>query len=277
MSTNDKLIFIMIDGLRFDTAVDNMGYLHHLVEKGQASRFKVISEVPSMSRPLYEVLLTGTPPYQNGITSNQIVCSSKEESIFHLTSKNGLKNATASYHWVSELYHSAPFNPMTDRIKLDGNGAIQNGMFYWEDHYPDTHLFADANYMKTTKDPDFLYIHSMNVDDDGHKYTADSAGYRNRVIAVDVMLASILPDWIEEGYQIIISADHGMNKDGQHGGTTKEDREVPLFVISSKLEAGIYEQEVPQLQIAPLLCKLLNIQPSPAMQELTIPGLTEGL
>ncbi|MFP3472214.1 hypothetical protein R0J90_19370, partial [Micrococcus sp. SIMBA_144] len=72
-------------------------------------------------------------------------------------------------------------------------------------------------------------------------------------------------------------AEEGIKKDGQDGGTRKEDREVPLFVISSKLEVGIYEQEVPQLQIAPLLCKLLNIQPSPAMQELTIPGLTEGL
>ncbi len=273
MSTNDKLIFIMIDGLRFDTAVNNMGYLHHLVEKGQASRFKVNSEVPSVSRPLYEVLLTGTPPYLNGITSNQIVRKSKEESIFHLTTNQGLKNATASYHWVSELYHSAPFNPMTDRIKLDGKGPIQNGMFYWEDHYPDTHLFADAQYMKSTIDPDFLYIHSMNVDDDGHKYTADSAGYRNRVIAVDVLLASILPEWIEEGYQIIISADHGMNSDGQHGGTTEADREVPLFVISSKMETGIFDFEVPQLQIAPLVCKLLNIHTSAAMQELKIPGV----
>ncbi|MCA1054392.1 alkaline phosphatase family protein [Rossellomorea aquimaris] len=273
MSTNDKLIFIMIDGLRFDTAVDNMGYLHHLVEKGQASRFKVISEVPSMSRPLYEVLLTGTPPYLNGITSNGIVRRSKEESIFHLTTKAGLKNATASYNWVSELYHSAPFNPMKDRLLMDSDGAIQNGIFYWEDHYPDSHLFADAEYLRTAKDPDFLYVHSMNVDDDGHKYTGDSAGYRNRVIAVDVLLASILPEWIAEGYQIVITADHGMNKDGQHGGTTADDREVPLFVISSKLEAGVYENELAQLQIAPLVCKLLNIQPTEAMQELSVPGM----
>ncbi|WP_433744066.1 alkaline phosphatase family protein [Falsibacillus pallidus] len=273
MSTNQKLIFIMIDGLRYDTAVDNMGYLHHLVEKGRASRYKVLSEVPAMSRPLYEVLLTGTPPYKNGITSNHIVRLSKEESIFHLTKKNGLKNATASYHWVSELYNSAPFNPMKDRIQLNQDKPIQNGIFYWEDHYPDNHLFADANYLRVNHNPDFLYIHSMNVDDDGHRFTADSAGYRNRVIAVDTMLATILPDWLDEEYQIVITADHGMNSDGQHGGTTPADREVPLFIMSSKLEPGIYEEEIPQLQIAPMVCRLLNIDPSDAMQTLKFPGL----
>ncbi|MDP4164084.1 MAG: alkaline phosphatase family protein, partial [Bacillota bacterium] len=180
---SNKLAFIMLDGLRYDTAVSQMGYMHHLVEKGIAARYKVKSELPSLSRPLYEVLLTGTPAYKNGITTNQTVRLSHQESLFHLTKKNGLKNATASYYWVSELYNSAPFNPMTDRIQLETDKPIERGIFYWEDHYPDTHLFSDANFLLDTYEPDFLYVHSMNIDDDGHKYTADSKGYRNRAIA----------------------------------------------------------------------------------------------
>ncbi|MGG1397239.1 alkaline phosphatase family protein [Bacillus salipaludis] len=270
---SNKLIFIMLDGLRYDTASSQMGYMHHLIEKGNASRFKVKSELPSLSRPLYEVLLTGTPVVKNGITTNQTVRLSHEESLFHLTKKNGLKNATASYYWVSELYNSAPFNPGTDRIQLDGQKPIERGIFYWEDHYPDSHLFADANYLLQSYGPDFLYVHSMNIDDDGHKYTADSPQYRNRAIAVDMILASVLPKWLEAGYQIIVTADHGMNDDGQHGGTTAADRDVPLFIVSQRVKAGIYEEEIPQLQIAPLACELLSIQPSAAMQKLSIPIL----
>lgn len=270
---SNKLIFIMLDGLRYDTAVSQMGYMHHLIEKGKAARYKVKSELPSLSRPLYEVLLTGTPVYKNGITTNQTVRLSKEESLFHLTKKNGLTNATASYYWVSELYNSAPFNPMTDRIQLDPNNPIERGIFYWEDHYPDTHLFADANYLLNTFEPDFLYVHSMNIDDDGHKFTADSKEYRNRAIAVDILLASVLPKWMDAGYQIMVTADHGMNDDGQHGGTTSADRDVPLFLISDQVKAGIYEEEIPQLQIAPLACELLNIQPAASMQQLSIPLL----
>ncbi|CAM2916217.1 alkaline phosphatase family protein [Paenibacillus sediminis] len=273
---SNKLIFIMIDGLRYDTAVSQMGYMHHLIEQGKAARYKVKSELPSLSRPLYEVLLTGTPAYQNGITSNQTVRLSKEESLFHLTKKNGLSNATASYYWVSELYNSAPFNVLTDRIQLDDSKPIERGIFYWEDHYPDSHLFADANYLLQKYTPDFLYVHSMNVDDDGHKFTADSAGYRNRAIAIDIVLANIIPHWLEAGYQIIVTADHGMNNDGQHGGTTSADRDVPLFIISDRVTAGVYEEIIPQLQIAPLACELLNIKPSAAMQSLVIPGLTKA-
>lgn len=273
---SNKLAFIMIDGLRYDTAVMQMGYLHHLVEKGKAARYKVKSELPSMSRPLYEVLLTGTPAYENGITTNHVVRLSNQESLFHLTKKHGLTNATASYYWVSELYNKAPFHPETDRIQLDDSRPIEKGIFYWEDHYPDTHLFADANYLLRTYHPDFLYVHSMNVDDDGHKFTADSDKYRNRVIAVDVILANILPAWIEAGYQVIITADHGMNDDGNHGGTTTADRDVPLFIISDKVTTGIYEEEIPQLQIAPLVCNLLGIQSSHRMQNLAIPGVKKA-
>ena len=270
---SNKLIFIMIDGLRYDTAVSQMGYMQHLVEYGKAARFKVKSELPSLSRPLYEVLLTGTPVIQNGITTNQTVRLSHEESLFHLTKRSGLTNATASYYWVSELYNSAPFNPITDRIQFETDKPIQNGMFYWEDHYPDSHLFADANALLDRYQPDFLYVHSMNVDDDGHKYTADSKEYRNRGIAIDIVLASILPKWLDAGYQIIVTADHGMNDDGQHGGTTSADRDVPLYIISDKVASGIFEEEIPQLQIAPLACELLAIDQSPAMQVLNVPNL----
>lgn len=60
---NNKVVLIVIDALRFDTACTHMGFLHHLVERQVAARYKVCSEVPSLSRPLYETILTGTPPY----------------------------------------------------------------------------------------------------------------------------------------------------------------------------------------------------------------------
>lgn len=271
--SNNKLAFIMIDGLRYDTAVAQMGFLHHLIEQHMAARYRVQSELPSMSRPLYEVLLTGTACIQNGITTNETVRLSKEESLFHLTKKHGLRNAAAAYYWVSELYNSTPFSRWSDRIQMDETQAIQRGIFYFEDHYPDSHLFADAHFLMQTYEPDFLYVHSMNVDDDGHRFTADSKEYRNRVIAVDTILASLLPIWLEKEYQVIVTADHGMNGDGMHGGNTPADREVPLFVISDKVNPGLYEEVIPQLQIAPLACALLGIEPSPAMQSLGIPGL----
>ena len=45
---------------------------------------------------------------------------------------------------------------MKDRIQFDK--AIENGIFYWEDHYPDSHLFADANYLLTINRISFTFI-----------------------------------------------------------------------------------------------------------------------
>ena len=174
---------------------------------------------------------------------------------------------------MSELYQRAPFNRFEDRIQLDSDCPIDHGIFYFEDHYPDNHLYADAQFLFNTKQPDFLYIHPMNVDDDGHKYTGNSVQYRNRVLAADSLLSLHIPKWIEKGYDVIVTADHGMTDDGNHGGNTVEDRHVPLFIISDRIVPGKYDELISQLQLAPLVCHLLNIEPSNKMQPLTIPGL----
>ncbi len=265
---SNKLIVVMVDGLRDDLARDNLGYIEHLVDSGLAARTAVRSELPSLSRPLYEVLLTGTPSSKNGITANSSVRLSKQESLFHLTKQNGLVNATASYYWVSELYHRAPFDFMQDREQRDMENPIQYGKFYWEDDYPDSHLLMDGEILRQQVNPDFLYIHSMNVDDIGHKFGSDSKEYRSRILRVDNYLSELIPVWRENGYQIVITADHGMSEWGLHGGTTDGERMVPLYIISEKMKKCRFDNVMPQLLFAPLMCHLMDIPQSAKMQEL---------
>lgn len=262
---NQKVILVVIDGLQYETARTQMGFLNHLVEKEKAAHLKVISELPSMSRPLYEVLLTGTPSSVNGITSNQAVRLSTQKSLFHLTKEQGLRNGAAAYYWVSELYNRAPFHFVEDRLQADATKAIQYGSFYFEDAYPDSHLIIDAEIIRKQYDPHFLYIHPMGLDHAGHLYGSDSKQYRGKAIEMDVILANLLPDWMATGYQIIITSDHGMNQDGQHGGTGDEERHVPFYAIGSAFQSGPHDCEMPQLAVAPLICKLLGLKPSEAM------------
>ncbi|WP_107838928.1 alkaline phosphatase family protein [Metasolibacillus meyeri] len=270
---NKKVVLIVVDALRFDTACTHMGFMQHLVEQKMAARYKVCSEVPALSRPLYETILTGTPPIVHGVVSNMVVRLSTQTSLFHVAQKNGLSTAAAAYYWVSELYNRAPFSHMEDRIQLDKELPINNGLFYFEDHYPDSHLFAEAAWLVDNKQPDFLYVHPMNVDDDGHKFTADSAGYRNRVLATDNLLSLFIPKCLAHGYEVIVTADHGMTSDGNHGGTTEEDRHVPMFVISGTVKPGIRDGIVSQLQVAPLCCELLGIEPAESMAPLLLDGV----
>ncbi|WP_067725808.1 alkaline phosphatase family protein [Oceanobacillus damuensis] len=272
-----KLIMITLDGCRYDMAIQHLGFLNHFVEKKLASRFKVISETPSNSRPLYEVLLTGVPTHVNGIYTNYSVQRSKEQSIFSLTKDAGKTTAAAAYHWVSELYNRAPFSMFEDRIQHDEEQAIQHGIFYADDTYPDSHLFADAHSLITSANPDFMYVHSMNIDDVGHKHTGNSIEYRSAVNRVDTILGIYVPRWLEMGYQVIVTSDHGMDDFGNHGGTLPAHREVPLFIISDQLEPRIGTKPLEQLQLAPLVCHLLGIEKGHKMQEVDWQTLKEGM
>ena len=262
---SNKVIVVVVDGMRYDMACENLGYIEHLVEKKKAARYKVQSELPSLSRPLYEVLLTGTPSSINGITANEVVRKSKQTSIFHLTQANGLRNAAAAYYWVSELYNRAPFNYIEDREQQNTEAPIQYGRFYFDDAYPDSHLLIDGEQLRRKHDPDFLYIHPMGIDDTGHKYGSDSREYRGKIGRMDNQLSQLVPEWIEKGYHVIITSDHGMNEYGLHGGTTDGERHVPLYLVSPRVAPDIYEEAVPQLAVAPLICQLLQINPSKEM------------
>ncbi|MGD8190719.1 alkaline phosphatase family protein [Brevibacillus ginsengisoli] len=271
----NKVIMVVIDGLQYQVASSQMGYLNHLVELNKAASYKVKSELPSMSRPLYEVLLTGTPSSVNGITNNDTCRLSHQKSLFHLTKENGMRNAATAFYWVSELYNRAPFDKIEDRQQSDESKAIQHGTFYYDDFYPDSHLLLDAEVLRRKHDPHFLYIHTMGVDNFGHIYGSDSKQYRKAAIHMDSFLAELIPAWTKEGYHIVITADHGMNTDGAHGGTGSDERDVPLFIIGDGVKPGYHEQVVPQLAMAPMICQLLGISPSEAMIDYDFSGMFE--
>lgn len=258
---SEKVILIVLDGLSYSVAHHCMGYLNGLIKADSATLYKMECELPSMSRPLYECILTGIPPVKSGIVNNEVVRLSHFDSVFSLARKAGKITAAAAYYWVSELYNRAPFVATRDRFTHDEQLAIQYGCFYQADSYPDDHLFIDAEYLRTQYSPDFLLIHPMNIDDMGHKFGFDSPQYRNTARKVDIILSNYIPTWIEQGYQVIITSDHGMNNDRSHGGTLPEECNVPLFVIGTQFSHDP-QCEMEQTAICGTLCTLLGVNHS---------------
>jgi len=264
---HNKVVLILSDALRYDTAVAQMGFLGHLVEIKTASLYKVIGELPSISRPMYETVHTGLPVTEHGVVSNQIVRRSRVPNIFQAARDAGKITAAAAYKWFSELYNHSPYDLINDREVDDESLLIQHGRFYTEDFYPDIELFATAGMLTRKFNPDYLLVHPMGMDDIGHKYGANTSEYRNNAIRQDMMLANLIPEWMERGYNILITGDHGMNADGMHGGITPDVREVPLFFIRPGVPGeGDTGKVISQLQIAPTVCKLLGV-PIPKMMK----------
>jgi hypothetical protein len=136
-----KVVLVVSDGLRDDVAAEQMGYLEHLVETKQATRYTVLAELPTVSRVLYETLHTGQRPSQHGITSNLVARLSTQPNIFSLATQHGRVTAAAASHWFSELYNAYPYDPVEHSEVNDPARPIQHGRFYFSDPYPDFELF----------------------------------------------------------------------------------------------------------------------------------------
>lgn len=255
-----KVILILSDALRFDVAMTHMGFLGHLVENKKASLYKVIGELPSLSRPMYETVHTGLPVSEHGIYTNQVVRRSEKPNVFQIAAQAGKVTAAAAYSWFSELYNHAPYDRVNDREVDDPSLLIQHGRFYSEDDFPDIELFATGAMLARRFFPDYLLIHPMGLDYNGEKFGSDSRQYRAQARFQDLILANLIPEALEAGYTILVTGDHGIDADGIHGGTTPEMREVPLFLIRPGLPGeGYTGQALSQLQIAPTICALLDL------------------
>lgn len=253
-----RVILVLIDGLAWSVGYEMLGCLQAYREAGKASVYKVQSALPSLSRPLYECVLTGVVPVSSGIIHNQVQRLSQQQSIFHLAQGAGLRTAAAAYHWVSELYNRSPYNAVRDRFTDDVSMPIQHGIFYHQDDYPDEHLLIDAEVLRLRHDPHFLLIHPMNVDDAGHRAGLDSTCYRNAARRIDRLLSDYLPTWLAEGYDILVTSDHGMHRDGMHGGLAQEERDVPLFVLGDRF-SHLPDITVEQTELCAAVADLLDI------------------
>jgi len=232
-----------------------------LVEAKLASLYKVTGELPSLSRPMYETIHTGLPVSAHGIVSNLVVHGSTKPNIFSSAHAAGKTTAAAAYFWFSELYNRSPYDLIEDREVDDDSLPIQHGRFYTQDEFPDIDLFATAGMLVRRFNPDYLLVHPMGMDHTGETYGANSREYRNHAIHQDRWLSTYLAEWMERGYNILVTGDHGINADGLHGGTTPDVREVPLFFISPGLAGmGDSPATASQLQIAPTICKLLELE-----------------
>ena len=261
-----KVIFVILDGCGFDLAQECCGFLEHMAESGNAAKYKVRSQLPSMSRPLYATLLTGLPVYRHGVGNNLVNHKLEADSVFSLCRKENRTTAAAAYFWMSELFQYGQFDYAEHRHQLHGDGNIQHGLYYFEDEYPDSHLFLDAEFLRRSFAPDFLLAHSMNIDHAGHAYGVGSMQRSLAAIQADAVLSALVPVWLAAGANVVITADHGAGAHGLHGGNTPEQRTVPLYLLGPGIRKRVdTEQTIDQLWVAPLLCQLLGIAPGQEM------------
>lgn len=254
-----KIVFVLIDGLSRGVARDCMGYMEGLAEAGKAAAFDLRCELPALSRPLYHCLMAGVSPVESGVVCNDHNLGlARERSVFALASAQGRITAASAYHWMSELYNRFPYEPLRDRFTDDPSLPIRHGVFYDLDDYPDAAVMADGEILRRRRNPDFLLIHTMGVDDAGHRFGGDAAEYRRAAYAVDRLLAQYMPGWLADGCGVLVTSDHGMNPHRFHNGTTDAERDVPLYVAGPAF-APYPDARPKQTELCGTVCSALGL------------------
>lgn len=258
---------VLCDGLGDAPARDRMGYLEHLVEELKATRYVSRAVLPTMSLPNYESLHTGVTPHDHGKTSNHSLGASTMPNVFREATGAGLTTAVVGYSWLSELYHSSPFDPIEHVEFNEGPAGITYGRFYAAHDQPDSEVLLRGALLARRYTPNYLLVHPMGIDHAGHDHGRDSAQYGRAVSDLDQLLARVVPTWLELGYSVLVTADHGHDQHNSHGGTTDDVRNVPLYAIPADGQGqGQQAGVLSQLQVAPTLCAALGIDAPSTMQ-----------
>ena len=233
-----RLAVILVDGLRADTARRCMGYLLALEEAGRARWTTLQCELPSLSRPLYATVISGRRPVDHGILGNDHVGVRLDDTLFDDVAAQGGTSAVAAYDWFYELLAGERFAPARHRTAACASRGVVAGSWYFEDEYPDSHLLADAEDLRLRHAPDLLFVHPMGLDNAGHVHGGASSAYDFAARKLDMALALLLPQWRADGYDVVVTSDHGMGADRMHGGGAPEERAVPFVWIPCRDDAA---------------------------------------
>jgi bisphosphoglycerate-independent phosphoglycerate mutase (AlkP superfamily) len=72
------------------------------------------------------------------------------------------------------------------------------------------------------------------------------------------MLAPFIPKWRAAGYDVIVTADHGQDERGHHGGRSDLQQEFALY-YSGDAEGPASDTILEQVQLAPTMLSLMGV------------------
>lgn len=243
--THKKVCLIVIDGLRYD-GVASMDFLSSITSTNQGILYKAKSLMPSKSRPGYERILTGTETEINGVVSNKFFLPSLTPNLFSITKESGLSSFASGFFWLYQLY------PL----------SIENGRYYF---LRDGSTFKWSEEKLRNEKPDFMIIHPMDVDWNGHKFGGNSIQYKKAAAAIDKDIKEIYELLSNENYTIIVTSDHGHLDSGGHGDGSLSSTTVPLAIIDKNLRDlnPVQSYDGANLtDIAPTICDILGLPKS---------------
>lgn len=243
----DRVVLVVIDGLRRDAAAAAMPTLNRLAARG--ARFTVHVGQPSLSYPGWTVIGSGTWPRFSGVVTNGFHGPVRVDSIFREAQRAGARPVGAGTGGWLEL-----FGPWFDRFEVPDVSVSA----------PEDVDRLDAAILERglmlLRDPSarLVLLYFTGPDEYGHAFGGASTAYRESVRRTDGWLARVVSTLDLSRTTLVVTTDHGHIDAGGHGGWEPIVTEVPLVMVGKGIRAGV-EGRGDQVDIAPTLAALLGV------------------
>lgn len=263
-----KLLLIVIDGVPLRNWKRLFGNLEGWVASGEAQQWVMRSVLPSTSASCYASIHTGVAPQVHGVTGNQNIFRVRCPDVFSELRKKNLVTGAVTHSFWSEFFNRAPFEPVRD-IEYDepDSHSINHGRFHTMSGYGlinqmtpcDADLFATLTMLCERFSLDYGILHSCTLDSMGHRFFHDCEEMDHACFLLDEMLAPWITHWRDLGYDIIVTADHGQDARGHHGGRNSLQQDFALYYFGNAVFCGAVDEPLGQLQLAPTILSLMNV------------------
>lgn len=261
-----KLLLIILDGVPYRNWRRLFGNLEGWVASGQAQVRRMRSVLPSTSGSCYASIHTGTPPQVHGIWGNAVRRRLELPDVFSELSRAGKVTGAVTHSFWSEFFNRYPFDPVRDMEVDQPGGPIAYGRFHtmsgdsaYNQMTPsDADLFATLTMLCERKGLDYGILHTCTLDSMGHRFFHDCAEMDDACYRMDEVLAGYISRWRAAGYEVIVTADHGQDGRGHHGGASEEQRDFAFYYFG---DATLPAPDVvlDQLALAPSILTRLGV------------------
>lgn len=263
-----KLLLIVLDGVPLRNFTRLFGNLEGWVEAGEAQRFVQRAVLPSISASCYASIHTGVVPQVHGCTGNGNVFRLSQPDIFSEARKAGGVTGAVAHSFWSQFFNRHPFDYVRD-VEYDEpeSATINHGRFHSMTGYglinqmtpSDVDLFATLTSLCGRFGLDYGLLHTCTLDSMGHRFFHESQEMDHACFVMDEMLAPFIPRWREMGYEVIVTADHGQDARGHHGGRGDLQQLTALYYFGDA-KGPERDAEISQLQLAPTILSRLGAE-----------------
>lgn len=268
---SEGLLFIVLDG-GSKSLMGDIEYMPNLNEKRRVGTyFDVLTNPLTMTASCVKEMATGIPSRPNEGLNNFHPEHPGTPDGWTLASQvdrdgDGIEDyrvgIVGDYVWGDLYSENEDINFMRHRYGhadyYDGDIESFETLNSWLDgDVPISNTRPGKQYDQA---PNIIIAHLSGLDSVGHRYgVKDSAEYAEKLKWLDDNFATIF-EKVPETWTVVVTADHGLTDNGQHGSPDPEIREVNAFMWGPNIEENYYyPEEIDQRDFATLPSLLFSL------------------